>query len=174
MATGGLSGNNAAAAIVLASKATTASSTDVVLNSQGDQVQAASNGNNNNNNSTSGPSFAMPLIPEAAVVQQNDFESSGVSGLTFSNSAPQVAPIKKTPSFGSNLRLTELGSLSPQVQLTSISGQPSPRDKEFQSKYGQTAKSSNNSSNSSTSTRHDVCFFQGEIEILRAACTSWF
>lgn len=161
MATGGLSGNNAAAAIVLASKATTAS-TDVVLNIQGDQVQ-----NNNNNSSTSGPSFAMPLIPEAAVVQQNSFESSGVSGLTFSN-------IKKTPSFGSNLRLTELGSLSPQVQLTSISGQPSPRDKEFQSKYGQTAKSSNNSSNSSTSTRHDVCFFQGEIEILRAACTSWF
>ncbi|RZC59295.1 hypothetical protein C5167_006598 [Papaver somniferum] len=118
MATGGLSGNNAAAAIVLASKATTAS-TDVVLNIQGDQVQ-----NNNNNSSTSGPSFAMPLIPEAAVVQQNSFESSGVSGLTFSN-------IKKTPSFGSNLRLTELESLSPQVQLTSISGQPSPEIKNF-------------------------------------------
>ncbi|KAI3919311.1 hypothetical protein MKW98_030447 [Papaver atlanticum] len=115
MATG-LSGNNAAAAIILASKA----STDVVLNIQGDQVQATSN-----SSSTSGPSFAMPLIPE---VQQNNFGSSGVSGLTFS----EVAPIKKPPSLGSNLRLIELESLNPQVQLTSISGQPpSPEIKNF-------------------------------------------
>ncbi|KAI3981700.1 hypothetical protein MKX01_020643 [Papaver californicum] len=127
MATGGLSGNNAAAAIILASKATTAS-TDVVLNIQGDQVHATSNGNNNS--STSGPSFAMPQIPEAAVVQQNNFGSSGASGLIFSNTTPEVAPIKKSP-FGSNLRLIELESLNPQVQLTSISGQPSPEIKNF-------------------------------------------
>ncbi|KAI3840530.1 hypothetical protein MKX03_007224 [Papaver bracteatum] len=116
MATG-LSGNNAAAAIILASKATT----DVVLNIQGDQIQATSN-----SSSTSGPSFAMPSI------QQNNLGSSGVSGLTFSNSTPQVAPIKKPPSFGSNLRLIEVESLNPQVQLTSISGQPpSPEIKNY-------------------------------------------